>query len=120
MNRMSQWIAVAFSTWYTWLIYTANTWYGTESQADLVAWITWGLFILSLISYRLDSDTLVKLQHKSHWIAACANVNVLAQIFLLVVTGHWVLAFVRGISETIVRFEMDKAAGWMGIGMRRR
>jgi hypothetical protein len=92
----------------------------TESQADLVAWITWGLFILSLISYRLDSDTLVKLQHKSHWIAACANVNVLAQIFLLVVTGHWVLAFVRGISETIVRFEMDKAAGWMGIGMRRR
>ncbi len=120
MNRMSQWIAIAFSTWYTWLIYTAGTLAGTEAQEDLVVWITWGLFGIALYSYRLDDDNLAKLQHKTHWIKACSDVNTIAQVFLLVVTGHWFLGLVRGVSETIIRFQIDKATGWQGIGFRRR
>lgn len=120
MNGMSQWLTIVFSTWFTWLIYTSNTLAGTEAQVDLVTWITWGLFIISLYSYRMDDDLLAKLQHKSHWIKAGSDCNVVSQVFLLVVTGHWGLALVRGISETIIRFQIDKAVGWEGIGFKRR
>lgn len=120
MNRMSQWLAIAFSTWYTWLIYTSNTLTGTEAQADLVLWITWGLFAISLNSVRMDEEFLVQLKHKSHWIKAGADINILAQVFLLVVTGHWVLAVVRGFAETLIRFQIDRATGWLSIGLRRR
>lgn len=120
MNRMSQWLAIVFSTWYTWLIYTSNTSAGTEAQADLVPWITWGLFAISLNSFRMDDDFLVQLQHKTHWIKAGADINIIAQVFLLVVTGHWLLAFVRGCSETIIRFQIDRASEWQWIEPRRR
>ena len=96
MNRMSQWLAIAFSTWYTWLIYVSNSPAGTESQVDLVPWITWGLFAISLNSVRMDDEFLIQLQHKTHWIKAGADINIIAQVFLLVVTGHWLLALVRG------------------------
>ncbi len=120
MNRMSQWLAIAFSTWYTWLIYISNTLTGTEAQADLVLWITWGLFAISLNSVRMDEEFLVQLKHKSHWIKAGADINILAQVFLLVVTGHWVLAVVRGFAESLIRFQIDRATGWLSIGLRRR
>jgi hypothetical protein len=117
---MSQWLAIAFSTWYTWLIYISNTLTGTEAQADLVLWITWGLFAISLNSVRMDEEFLVQLKHKSHWIKAGADINILAQVFLLVVTGHWVLAVVRGFAESLIRFQIDRATGWLSIGLRRR
>ncbi len=120
MNRMSQWLAIAFSTWYTWLIYTSNTLAGTETQADLVTWITWGLFAISLNSIRMDDEFLIQLQHKSHWIKAGADINILAQVVLLVLTGHWVLAIVRGFAESLIRFHIDRASGWLGIGLRRQ
>lgn len=120
MNRMSQWLAIAFSTWYTWLIYTSNTLAGTEAQVDLVAWITWGLFAISLSSLRMEDEFLVQIQHKSHWIKAGADLNIVSQVFLLVVTGHWLLALVRGLAETLIRFQIDKATGWIGIGLPRR
>lgn len=120
MNRMSQWLAIAFSTWYTWLIYVSNTPAGTEAQADLVPWITWGLFAISLNSIRMDDEFLVHLPAKTHWIKAGADINIVAQVFLLVVTGHWILALVRGFSETLIRFQVDKASGWLGVGLPRR
>lgn len=109
MNKMSQWMAIAFSTWYTWLIYTSNTLAGTETQVDLVTWITWGLFAISLSSIRMTDEFLVQLGPKTHWIKACADINILAQVFLLLVTGHWLLALVRAASETLIRGKCNYA-----------
>jgi hypothetical protein len=117
---MSQWLAIAFSTWYTWLIYVSNTSAGTEAQADLVPWITWGLFAISLNSLRMDDEFLVHLPPKTHWIKAGADINIVAQVFLLVVTGHWILALVRGFSEALIRFQVDKASEWLWIEPRQR
>ena len=109
MNKMSQWMAVAFSTWYTWLIYTSNTLAGTEAQVDLVTWITWGLFAISLNSIRMDNVFLVQLGPKTHLIKAGADINILAQVVLLVVTGHWLLALVRAASEILIRGKCNYA-----------
>ncbi len=109
MSKMSQWIAVGFSTWFTWLIYTSNTLAGTEAQADLVTWITWGLFAISLISIRMDNELLVQLGPKTHMIKAGADINILAQVFLLLVTGHWLLALVRAASEILIRGKCNYA-----------
>lgn len=103
MNRMSQWLAVAFSTWFTWLIYTSNTLAGTEAQVDLVIWITWGFCAISLFSLLISNEAMVQFGPKTHLLKAGADINILAQIFLLVVTGHWFLAWVRATSEVLVR-----------------
>lgn len=109
MNRMSQWLAIAFSTWYTWLIYVSNTPAGTESQADLVPWITWGLFIIALNSIRMADEFLIQLAPKTHLIKAGADINILAQVFLLTVSGHWLLALVRAASEILIRGKCNYA-----------
>lgn len=109
MSKMSQWIAVAFSTWFTWLIYTSNTLAGTEAQADLVTWITWGLFAVSLSSMRMADEFLIQLGPKTHLIKAGADINILAQVLLLAVTGHWFLALVRAASEILIRGKCNYA-----------
>ncbi len=109
MNKMTQWMAVAFSTWFTWLIYISQTHHGTEAQADMVPWIVWILFAVSLNSFRMDDFFLVQLRPKSHWLKAGADINILAQVFLLVVTGHWLLAAARGVSEVIARGNCNAA-----------
>ncbi len=109
MNRMSQWIAVAISTWFTWLIYISNTLNGTEAQADLVTWICYIFLLVSIISFRIEDELLVQFRPKTHWLKAGADINILAQVVLLIVTGHWWLAFVRGISEFIVRGKCNLA-----------
>jgi len=103
MNRMSQWLAVAFSTWFTWLIYTSNTLAGTEAQVDLVVWITWGLCAISVLSLLIKNEAMVQFGPKTHMLKAGADINILAQIVLLIVTGHWFLAWVRATSEVLVR-----------------
>jgi len=109
MSKMSQWLAVAFSTWFTWLIYTSGTPFGTEAQNDLVHWIVYGLFLLSFYSFRMDDFTLAQFRPKSHWLKAGADINILAQIFLLVVTDHWLLGLARGLSEVIARGNCNAA-----------
>lgn len=109
MNRMSQWLAVAFSTWFTWLIYTSNTLAGTEAQVDLVIWITWGLCAISVLSLLIKNEAMVQFGPKTHMLKAGADINILAQIFLLVVTGHWLLAWVRATSEILVRGKYNYA-----------
>lgn len=109
MSKMSQWMAVAFSTWFTWLIYRSNTLAGTEAQADMVPWIVWILFLIALISLRMDNEFLIKLRPKTHWIKACADTNILAQGLLLTVTGHWLLLLVRVSAEIIIRGKVNYA-----------
>ena len=109
MSKMSQWIAVAFATWFTWLIYTSNTLAGTEAQADLVIWITWGLFGISLVSLLMENRLIIQFGPKTHLLKAGADINVLAQVFLLVVTGHWFLAWVRATSEILIRGKFNYA-----------
>lgn len=109
MNRMSQWLAVAFSTWFTWLCYVTGTHQGTEAQADLVPWIVWIFFLVALNSLRMDNEFLVQLRPKSHLLKAGADINILAQVFFLVVTGHWFLGLLRGASEVIVRGKCNYA-----------
>lgn len=109
MNRMSQWMAVAFSTWFTWLVYTTGTPYASQGQIDLVPWIVWILFLVALNSLRMSNEFLVQLRPKSHLLKAGADINILAQIFLLVVTGHWFLAALRGTAEVIVRGKCNYA-----------
>ena len=109
MSRMSQWLAVALSTWFTWLCYVTGTLQGTEAQADLVPWIVWILFLVALNSLRMDNEFLVQLRPKSHWLKAGADINILAQIFLLVASGHWFLGFLRGIAEVIARGKCNYA-----------
>lgn len=109
MNKMSQWTAVAFSTWFTWLIYISGTNQGTEAQADMVPWIVWVLFVIALNSLRMDNEFLIQLGPKTHWIKAGADINILAQVLLLVVTGHWFLALVRATSEILIRGKCNYA-----------
>ncbi len=109
MSKMSQWMAVAFSTWFTWLIYVSGTYYGTEAQADMVPWIVWILFLVALNSLRMDNEFLIKLRPKTHWLKAGADINILAQVLLLTVTGHWLLALVRAFSEVIIRGKCNYA-----------
>lgn len=109
MNRMSQWMAVAFSTWFTWLIYITGTHHASQAQVDLVPWIVWILFLVSLNSFRMDDYFLAQLRPKSHWLKAGADINILAQVFLLVVTGHWLLGAVRAASEIIARGNCNSA-----------
>ena len=109
MNKMSQWTAVAFSTWFTWLIYISGTNQGTEAQADMVPWIVWVLFVIALNSLRMDNEFLIQLGPKTHWIKAGADINILAQVLLLVVTGHWFLALVRAASEILIRGKCNYA-----------
>ncbi len=109
MSKMAQWIAVVFSTWFTWLCYVTGTLKGTEAQADLVPWIVWILFLVALSSLRMDNETLVQFRPKSHWLKAGADINILAQIFLLVASGHWFLGFLRGIAEVIARGKCNYA-----------
>lgn len=109
MNKMSQWTAVAFSTWFTWLIYISGTHQGTEAQADMVPWIVWVLFVIALNSLRMTNEFLIQLGPKTHWIKAGADINILAQVLLLVVTGHWFLALVRAASEILIRGKCNYA-----------
>jgi len=109
MSKMSQWMAVGFSTWFTWLIYVSNTPAGTEAQADMVPWIVWILFLIALLSLCMDNESLIKLGPKTHWLKAGADINTLAQVFLLTVTGHWLLALVRAFSEIIIRGKCNYA-----------
>jgi uncharacterized YccA/Bax inhibitor family protein len=109
MSKMSQWIAVAFSTWFTWLIYTSNTLATTEAKVDLVIWITWGLCAISLYSLTIVNEIMAQFGPKTHWIKAGADINILAQVFLLVVTGHWFLALVRASSEMLIRGKYNYA-----------
>lgn len=109
MSKMSQWTAVAFSTWFTWLIYVSNTPAGTEAQADMVPWIVWILFLVALFSLRMDNEALIKFRPKTHWLKAGADINILAQGFLLLVTGHWLLALVRISAEVIIRGKCNYA-----------
>ncbi len=109
MSRMSQWIAVAFSTWFTWLCYITGTLQATQGQVDLVPWIVWILFLVSLNSLRMDNEFLVQIRPKSHLLKAGADINILAQVFLLVVSGHWFLALLRGSAEVIVRGKCNYA-----------
>lgn len=106
---MSQWLAVAFSTWFTWIIYLSEVPQGTEVHEDLVVWITWFLLLVSLTSFYMDDLFLAQLKPKSHWLKAGADINILAQIFLLVVTGHWQLGAVRALSEIIARGNSNAA-----------
>jgi len=106
---MSQWMAVAFSTWFTWLCYVTGTLQATQSQIDLVPWIVWILFLVGLNSLRMSNEFLVQLRPKSHLLKAGADLNILAQIFLLVVTGHWFLGLLRGASEVLVRGKCNYA-----------
>lgn len=109
MSRMSQWMAVAFSTWFTWLCYVTGTLHATQGQIDLVPWIVWILFFVALNSLRMSNEFLVQIRPKSHLLKAGADINILAQVFLLVVSGHWFLGFLRGISEVIVRGKCNYA-----------
>lgn len=109
MNRMSQWIAIALSCWFTWLIFITNTHHGSEGQADLVTWIVWLLFLVSLNSFRMEDEFLVQIRPKTHMLKAWADVNILAQVFMLTVTGHWTLAAVRGLAEVIARGNCNAA-----------
>ena len=109
MSRMSQWMAVGFSTWFTWLIYRSNTLAGTEAQADMVPWIVWILFLAALFSLGMANEALIKLRPKTPWLKVGADINILAQGFLLLVTGHWLLALVRVSAEVIIRGKVNYA-----------
>lgn len=116
MNRGTQWLAVAFSCWLTWAIYITNTHHGSDALADAVAWIVHILALISLQSFRMEDQFLAELGPKTRMLKMWADVNVLAQVFLLVVTGHWWLGFLRAGSEALVRYKCDLAKdrviGW--------
>lgn len=116
MNKGTQWIAVVFSCWLTWAIFITNTHHGSEALTDAVAWIIHALALVSLNSFRMDDEFLAQLGPKTHTLKMGADVNVLAQVFLLFVTGHWWLGFLRGGSEWLVRWKVDQAKdnlfGW--------
>ena len=57
----------------------------------------------------MDDFFLVQIRPKSHWLKAGADINILAQVFLLVVVGHWFLAALRAASEIIVRGNCNSA-----------
>jgi hypothetical protein len=109
MNRMSQWIGIGVSAWYTWLIYISNTHQGSEAQADLAAWMTVLFAALALNTYRMDPEFLVQIRSKTHMLRAWTDVLVLAQVILWFVTGHWWLAAMRGLSEVVARRNVDGA-----------
>ena len=118
MSKFSQWISVAVSSWYTWLIYISNTPLGSEAQSDLVAWISHLALLVAVSMFWMERDFLAQLKPKGHMIKACGDVNILAQIFLLVVTGHWWLAAVRAAAEIIARKLVDDAVDYFiwGVG----
>lgn len=103
MNKVSQWVGCILTTWFTWLIYTSNTHYGAEWQSDLVAFIVFVLAALALMSCLIESKLLLKLKPKTLMIKMWADVNILAQVGLLLFTGHWVLSVLRGGAEVVVR-----------------
>jgi len=109
MSKFSQWIAVAFSSWYTWLIYAANTPAGTEAQADLVSWIAHLFLLVALSMFSLKDSFLVHLSPKNHVLKAGGDINILLQVFLLVVTNHWWLAFVRAAAEILAKYLVSEA-----------
>lgn len=109
MNRMSQWMAVIFSTWLTWACYMTGTHHASEALVDAIPWIVWFLFLVSLTALRMEDDFLVQIQAKTHILKAAADVNTLVQVFLLVVTGRWILAAVLAAAQLIVRGKVNGA-----------
>ena len=103
MNKVSQWVGCIFTTWFTWLVYTANTYYGAEWQADLVTFIIFAMAALALMSCLIESKLIVKLKPETFVIKMWTDVNIIAQTGLLLATGHWMLAFLRAGSELLVR-----------------
>jgi len=109
MNRGTQWIAVAFSCWLTWAIFISNTHYGSPALADAVAWIIHILALIALNTFRMEDEFLAELGPKTHVIKWVTDINLLAQLFLLLVTGHWWLLTLRAASEPAVRRNVDIA-----------
>lgn len=114
MNRGTQWIAVVFSCWLTWAIYVTNTNHASEALTDMVPWIIHVMALISLNTFRMEPEFLSQLAPKTHIIKMWTDVNVLAQVFLLVITGNFWLALLRAGSEALVRYQVDQARDMLG------
>lgn len=94
-------LALIITTTYTWLIYVTGTPSGTEAQADFVRYYTVFVLALALFMLGVSDETIIKVGRRHHMVRAIRDVNLIVQIVLLMVTGHFWLTAMRALSVFI-------------------
>lgn len=95
-------IGMVIATTYTVLIYISNTPTGTPAQADFVSFFTWIMLGMALIICSFDDKTILRVAGRYHMVRSVFVTNMLVQIVLLAITGHFVLFMVRLLAESCV------------------
>jgi hypothetical protein len=101
--EVSDFVSMLISGWYTGMCYYSNTPGGTAAQVDFVAYVTVLLLLLG-VAYSTFPDEVILRAGKRHHVVRSFQITVaIIQILLFVVTSHFWLFLMRGLTIVLVR-----------------